>query len=454
MMLLVVGLSHRTAPVSLRERAVLDEEALNCSLETLVEKVEGVEEAVLLSTCNRFEIYIATGSEISGVQRSDVQSSDVQRRRILAFLSDQLAIPETELESHLYCYQGDACLRHLMRVAAGLDSLVLGEEQILGQTRTALAAATGAGSAGPWLTRLFQQAIHAGKRARTETEISRHATSVSHAAVQLADRHISDMGSARLLIVGAGDMAQIAMRVLDRRQVGALGCINRTLERAEEMVANYGGRAFGWGQLAEALIWADVVIVATGAPHPVIHREDVAPILPLRDKSTLLLIDISLPRNVELSVDELPEVIRYDIDQLQATLDANLAQRQAAIPAVETILDEEIKRLQSWMQGRALAPAIVTMRKQVETIARSELDAALGMLAHLDENDRAVLEKMMRRVVNKVLHRPTVQLKSLSASYPELSTAEIAQRLFSPIEEEGARPVDLANRQLQSVPGD
>jgi glutamyl-tRNA reductase len=337
-----------------------------------------------------------------------------------------------ELPLHLYHYTGRAAAEHLMKVACGLDSQILGEPQILGQVGFALHAAQQAGSAGPLLHRLFGGAIHTGKRARTETAISRYTTSTSHAAVLLAEAQVPELMQANVLVVGAGEMAQLAVRALEQRHVRNIGCINRTYDRAAELVTEVAGRAFNWFHLNDALDWADVVITATGAPHTVIHTEEVAEIIPQRQKRPLVFVDIALPRDVEESVGRLPGVFRYDIDDLRARLDENLAQREATRPEVEAIIAEEVVAFLQWLQSRDSVPTIVGLRRKVNEIAQAELAEALAQMPDLDEREEEIVRRMVHRLVNKVLHEPTVQIKAASALSPEVGQeyAEMVSTLF------------------------
>jgi glutamyl-tRNA reductase len=419
MPIITVGLSHRTAPVDLRESISITEGALVEALSRLY-TFPGIGEAAILSTCNRTEIYAVSQKPQQGW------------RAVESFLQQQIEDPSLDLAPHLYYYAGRAAAEHLMKVSCGLDSQILGEPQILGQVNFTLRAAQQAGSIGPILHRLFNDAIHAGKRARAETSISRYTTSTSHAAVLLAEAHVSDLRNANVLVVGAGEMAHLAVKALHQRNVHNIGCVNRTYARAAALVEELGGRVFNWFHLDEALRWADVVITATGAPHTVIHAEEVGVILPQRQGRPLVFVDIALPRDVEQSVGALPGAVRYDIDDLRARLDENLAQREATRPEVESIIAEEIISFTTWLQSRKAVPTIVGLRRKVSEIAQAELAEALAQMPDLDEREEEVVRRMVHRMVNKVLHEPTVQLKAASALSPEMGQeyAEATRELF------------------------
>lgn len=428
MHIVAVGLNHTTAPVALREQLVLNDCGLRMALSDLAacRRVPAngngqlrLAESAILSTCNRLEVYavVAGGPEAGW-------------RQIEHFLAGLQGLDLEGLRRHLYRLEGQAAIEQLMRVAAGLDSMILGEPQILGQVSAAQAEAQTAGTMGPILSHLFDHAVHAGKRARTETEIGRHTTSISHAAAQLVRDRTGPLEEVRALIVGAGEMAQVAAQALRDHGLYQMSFINRTYSRAESLAGQFDGRALNWYHLPSALAWADVVISSTGAPHIVLHEDEVRPGLPERDGRPLILVDIAVPRDVEEGVGELPGVQLYDIDQLQVTVDANLAQRRAAIPQVEDIIAQEAARYESWLQGRQVLPVLVELRRRAQDIATAELDR---YQSHLDELDPIYQEKVtqiVHRIVNKLLHEPTVRLKASAAEGNGIEYAEAIRELF------------------------
>lgn len=440
MPIFLVGLSHHTAPVQIREKLTLSDCSLRMALEDLpmaaataqadrldrarngldgtIQTPQTIQEAVIISTCNRLEIY------------GTAPDPDAAWDQIAGFLGRLQDIPLAELSPHLYCKRERDAVAHLMRVTAGLDSLILGEPQILGQTGYAYEQAQVVGVTGPILSHLFAQAIHAGKRARSETAISRHTTSVGHAAVLLAKEKMADLAEMRVLMVGAGEMADLAADALIRHGAQHFRCINRTHSRAVELAQRVNGIALSWYDLPEALAWADLIFTATGAPHTVIHASDVAPILAQRPDRPLTLIDMAVPRDVEEAVGRLPGVTCHNIDDLQATLDANLAQRVAAIPDVEQILAEEVEHFQEWLHGRRVVDTIVDLRRRAEAVARGEVDDALSRLGHLDAREQEVVTRLAHRLVNKLLHEPTVRLKSHAANGNGFTYAHMVRDLF------------------------
>lgn len=401
--LFLIGLNHRTTPLKLREQLAQTDDAVRRALVAL-----GLPEVVIVSTCNRLEIY---GSA------QDVALAQAAALRWLAQLC-----PQEQIEQHVYVKSGPEALVHLLRVAAGLDSMILGEAQILGQVQQALALAHSVESAGPVLSYWFQQAVHTGKRARTETEISRHVTSISHAAVALAQTR-RDLRQAQALVVGSGEMAHLAAQALHRHAVQAIRIINRTYGRAAELAQAFDGEALDWERLPQALVTAEVVICATSAPHSVIHHRDVEQALAARGERPLVLIDIAVPRDVDAEVRALPGVHYYDLDDLNAFVQANMARREAAIVAVERIVSEETARFMDWYRGRSVMPVITALRAKAEALAQTEVETALRRLGDLDAGQQRVVELMAHRIVNRILHEPTVRLKAApdsAASYEDV----------------------------------
>lgn len=433
MSILLVGLNHHTAPVDLRERLALSGCGLTMALEELPihrhafngDPALGVKdlppalrEGVILSTCNRLEIY-ATAKEI-GAGKAAIEN----------FLSRLQGIPLSEIKPYLYFMHDQSAVNHLMRVAAGLDSMILGEPQILGQVGEAFLSARVSQTTGPVLSHLFEQAIHAGKRARTETEISQHTTSVSHAAALLAEQQLGALCGVKVALLGAGEMAEVAVQALLDRGAEQFVCLNRTLNSAEALAERFGGRALPWHELTSALVWADVVISATGAPHTIIHLDDVQEALPERDGRPLVFIDIALPRDIEEAVGEQPTVSRFDIDALQHVLDENIAQREAAVPSVEAIIAEEASAFASWISSRQVAPVIADLRQWATDIAQAEVERAIKKLDEPGPREVEIVEMLAHRLVNKLLHQPTMSLREQAEQGNGYGYAHVVRELF------------------------
>lgn len=427
MTIAVVGLHFRTAPVELREKLALSGCALSMAFQELHSRVEAegceegraLDEAVILSTCNRLEVYLSAHNPALGM-------AVVER-----FLAGLQNIPLDELRPHLRRHGREDAVRHLMRVAAGLDSMVLGEPQILGQVTQAFEEAHAAGLTGPVLSRLFAQAIHAGKRARNESIISRYTTSVSHAAAHLLIQEVALGQSARVLLIGAGEMAVLAAQALTRLDVRNLGFVNRTWSRAETLADEYGGTAHTWSQLDDALLWADAVICATGAPHTVIYRRDVEEAIARRAGRPLLIVDIAVPRDVEAGVGQIPGVLYRDIDDLQSVVDANLELRRAAVPQVEAIIHEEIVRFGEWYSGRQVTPVIRNLRDWAQKVVQEEVRQTLNRLPEADERTQRVVSRMAHRLVNRLLHEPTTRLRLQAAEGNGVGYALAVRELFA-----------------------
>jgi glutamyl-tRNA reductase len=294
--------------------------------------------------------------------------------------------------------------------------MVLGEPQILGQVTDAYQIALAVGSIGPILSTLFRQAIHAGKRARTETAIGRHPTSVSNAAVALARQVLGDLKGRCVLLVGAGEMAEVAARNLVAAGASEFRIISRTYTRAHELARSFGGSAMAWEQIGEALTWADIVLISTAAPHTIIHADEVRQILLKRNERPLFFIDIAVPRNVDPAVAQLPHVYLYDIDDLHTIADESLAERRREVPKVEAIIAEEAKKYLAWLRMQSVVPTLRELRSKAETIAKEELQKTLTRLPHLSESERRIIAAMTHRIVQKILHEPTVRLKEYASN--------------------------------------
>jgi glutamyl-tRNA reductase len=417
--IILVGLNHETAPVELREQFYMTDYGLRLALESLCGGCGGLAESAIVSTCNRLEIY--------GVA-DDVQAG-------YGAMTDYLAqfhkVRSEQLASHLYLMEGRDAIEHLMRVASGLDSLVLGEPQILGQVSHALAQAQSAETCGPVLSHLLAQAVHAGKRARTETDISRYTVSVSHAAALLVKQEIGDLRNVRALVVGAGEMAELAARALQMHGAESITVISRTYAHAEALAKRLDVQAVEWSRLTKTLIESDVVITATAAPHSVIHMGEVSAALMERGGRGMLFVDVAVPRDVDEAVGDLPRVVLYDIDDLQLVVDGHRAQRQAAVKDVEQIIAEELDTFVKWLHSRQVVPVIVDLRQKAEAIAESEVEQALRRMPELDERDQAIIMQMAHRIVNKLLHEPTTVLKSHAAEETGLDYAQTLRELFA-----------------------
>ncbi len=422
MQIILVGLTYHTAPVTIRERVALTSsesiDLLKLLSQPLALRPAVVAEAAILSTCNRFEVY--------GVAPDD----EPVDRELGELLAKFRCLAPQELAPYLLYMHAERAVRHLFTVAAGLDSMILGEPQILGQVSQAYEAALGCGAAGSVLGALFRQAIRCGKRARTETAIGEHAASVSHAAVELARQIFGSLGERRVLVVGAGEMAELAARNLRDNGAGRILVVNRSRGRAEALARQLDGLAYGWEDLDKALGQADVVICSAAAPHTIIHPGAVRSALARRQQQPLFLIDIAVPRNVEPAVGKLADVYLYDIDDLRSVVQDNLAQRQREVPMVEAIVEQCSAEYMAWFHGLDVSTTIRDLRSAAEQLRDDEIARALRRLGPLNEHQERVVRTMAHNIVSKLLHSPTVRLKQLAREGNGYHSADVLRDLF------------------------
>ena len=413
MAILCIGLNHRTTPLAARGAFAIDgEEAREAML--YLSSHAAIDEAAVLSTCNRMEWYLAA---------EDVHAATSFLRD---FLAARTGFSPQQLDGYLYHLQDDDAVMHLMRVAAGLDSMVLGEPQILGQVREAYEQGLEAQAIGPQLAELFRRAIELGKRARTETGISRNATSIGSVAMRWVAGHAALGQSRRVVIVGAGEMGALVAKHAAEMSNADIRILNRTLARAQTLAAGIGATAYSLDHLPESLAWADAVIVAATAPTHLITPD----MIPSRSEP-LLLVDLAVPRAIDPAVAELPQVQLFVLDDIQQVVQRNLAEREAAIPQVEEMIAAAVQEYMAWLHQREVLPVLVSMRRKANELAQAELQQALRKLP---TDDPAVAEQMSRlahRLVNKLLHEPTIRLKAQAARGNAEPYARAIQDLFS-----------------------
>ena len=415
MHLVLVGTSHHHAPVELRERMSFGLEIAG----QLVARLAGVDgEAAALATCNRVCLYLA---------HADIAPARERALRELAALSD---LPPNELEPLLYTKLDADAAAHLFRVAAGLDSLVPGESQIMGQVKAALETAESAGTAGPILHRLFGQALHAGRRVRNETQIGENPASVSAAAAELAARIFDDLAERTILLIGAGKMGELAAANLIERGVGRLVVANRSLEKAEQLAERFGAQAVGLDSLTEELAGADIVIASTGSRGLVLTAEGMEPALRRRRGRPVFLIDIAVPRDLDPAINDLDGCFLYDIDDLERVVEEIVAGRQESAARAEEIVLEEADEFRAWQRSLDVVPAIASLRRRAEEIREQELSRAGARLASLSPREWMAVEAVTAQIVNKLLHVPTVRLKEAAAAPDGVLYAETVRRLF------------------------
>jgi glutamyl-tRNA reductase len=395
MKLLLVGTSHRLAPVEIRERVAVDADGA----EALGAHLADGGEAVCLSTCNRTEVYVAA---------EDLAEAD---RRVTEVIAELAGVGRDDLEPYLYRLDQDAAAVHLFRVAAGLDSLVPGEGEILGQVRTAFER----GSTGPLLDRLFSHALHTGKKVRTDTAIAESPGTTSSAAAALAAQVFGDLHGSRIAIVGAGKIGTLAAKRLIKRGAQLTFVANRTAARGEQLTGELGGTPLPLERVAETLATADILVSSTGSPGFVLTAGDVAGALSARKGRPLLLIDLAVPRDLDPAINELADCYLYDIDDLEAVVEETLQGREAEFAKAEAIAVAEAERFRNWLATLDVVPTITSIRERAEAIRRGELAKASPRLAGLSEREREAVEALTSRIVNKLLHEPIVRLKETAA---------------------------------------
>ncbi|MDO8752273.1 MAG: glutamyl-tRNA reductase, partial [Anaerolineales bacterium] len=344
---------------------------------------------------------------------------------------DTHGVPINKLDTHLYRHTNRETVHHLFNVAAGLDSLVIGEPQILGQVVHAFELARGIGASGPLLSRLLQSAIHAGKRARTETGISRNPASVSSLAASLSQRVVHPIADAQIVILGAGEMAELAVEAFRKRGANRILVVNRTLERAHALAQRWDAQTTTFENLDSALASADILIASTGAPHTLISQEMVKEAMTQRAARPLVLIDIAVPRDIDPETANIPHVRLYDMDNLNAQLETSLAERMVEVPRVKSILEEELTEFEDYLKSLEVLPIIADIHQQAETIRQVELDKTLRRLPDLTEAERNHIEAMTQALVKKLLHAPTHRLRAEAASPRASEYTAVARTLFN-----------------------
>lgn len=417
MNLILIGMNHKTAPLEIREKLSLS--CLN-TVDPIAEmmNIPQVREAMYLSTCNRVEV-LAHATEREGVLES-----------LKGFIFFHGNLPPEELEKCLYVYFDDEAVRHLFRVASSLDSLVMGEPQILGQVKDAYYRSVEQKATGIILNKVLHHAFRVAKRVRTETAIAGNAVSVSYAAVKLAKKIFGDLRGKAVLLIGAGEMSELTARHLLNSGVSKIMIANRTHARALQLAEEFNGTALEFDHLGESLRSADIVISSTGAPGYIITREMVDAALHGRKKHTLFLIDIAVPRDVDPEVGDLDNVYLYNVDDLQEVVDENMKNRRQEAQKAVAIIDEEVEKHRVWKNSLAAVPTIVSLREKTEGIVKGELERCGPWLKTLGEKERNNVEILANAIVNKIIHDPIIGLKEESQDHGNTPYVAAFRRLF------------------------
>jgi len=398
MNIIVVGLSHKTATVEIREKVAFSPNLIEKPLRELV-SLDEIVEGVIVSTCNRVEIYATTRDIAGGIAR------------IKRFMADYHHIPFETLESHLYSHHSEAAIRHVFRVASSLDSMVVGEPQILGQIKTSYGYAAEYKSSGIILNRFLHKAFSVAKRVRTETKIASSAVSVAFAAVELAKKILGNLSDKTVMLIGAGEMCELAAKHFLNSGARGVMVTNRTFERAERLAEEFGGEAVPFEELFQHLHRADIVLSSTGAPHVIIGPKDVVDVVKRRKFKPMFFIDIAVPRDIDPKVDDLENAYLFTVDNLQEIVQANLAQRSLEAEKAEEIVNQEIGQFFKWLSSLEVTPTIVALRNHFDEIRRAELEKTLATWKDLPPDAEKRLEALTMAMMNKLLHTPTTVLK-------------------------------------------
>ena len=412
--ILVVGTNHKFAPVEVREKVAFAEEKLPEAYNYF--RAQGIDEIVLLSTCNRTEVYTATQGKLP-------------ERKVLKLWLSFFGLPEDELEGRFYAYRDQETARHLFRVACGLDSMMLGETQILGQVKDAYEQAQRAGAAGTYLGELFRRAIKVGKRARSETAISKGAMSVGGAAVELAKHIFANLQTCTVLLIGAGKMGTDTAKSLVQAGAKQLLVCNRTLSRAQELALKLNGQVVPFEELQENLPRADIVIASTGAQQFILTKQMVSEAVKQRRYRPLFLIDIAVPRNIDPKVGELDNVFLFDIDDLEQVVREFLEERRKEVPKVEVLIEHELQNFTVWLGERKAKPIIVQLLQEAQKQTEQALNELFDELPELSEEQRRIIAAKMKALTMRLLSQPLNQIKQLAHTDGIL---EIARQLLVP----------------------
>ncbi|MFH1102140.1 MAG: glutamyl-tRNA reductase [Pseudomonadota bacterium] len=415
--IILIGLNHQTAPVELRECIAFSADETEAGLETLSKRPD-IQEVMLFSTCNRVEVLLVSDHRENAI------------RDVKAFMITSKQVPEGPFKDALYVHTGDEAIRHVFRVASSLDSMMVGEPQILGQIKSAYRTATEKKTAGVILNRLLHRAFFVAKRVRAETGIGDHAVSISYAAVELGRKIFDTLENKKVLLIGAGEMAEIAVEHLVRNRVGGIFIANRTFERGMELARRFKGQAVHYDEIQDYLPVIDIIISSTGSPDFVIRKDQVKGIIRMRKNRPLFFIDIAVPRDIDPEINRLPNSYVYDIDDLKGIIVENLEDRKQEAAKGERIVEESVIHFRKWFESLDVVPTVVALRNKIEFIVKGEAKKTLQSLGHPFENDDPVVERMANAVVNKILHDPTLFLKGLSGFETKSLSLDMIRKLF------------------------
>ncbi len=415
--IVLIGLNHNTAPIELRECIAFSEKDTLGALARLVD-IPVIDEVMLLSTCNRVEVLLVSKNQPKAI---------LETKNFLSRFND---LPIQRFDAALYALQGDAAVRHVFRVASSLDSMILGEPQILGQIKSAYQTATQSKTSGVILNRLLHRTFFVAKRVRSETGIGGNAVSISYAAIELGRKIFDSLKDKKILLIGAGEMAELAVEHLIRHKAVEIYVANRTFERGVNLAKKFNGKPIHFEEIFDTLEHVDIIISSTGSADFVIHKKQVKAAMKKRRNSPLFFIDIAVPRDIDPEINRINNSYVYDIDDLKGVIEENLEDRRKEAGKAERIIDEAVIRFREWYKNLDVIPTIVALRNKMESIAGSELEKTLQTLRHLSEADREAMTRMTQAMINKIMHNPTRLLKSDSPHINKSVYLDFARRLF------------------------
>ena len=416
--IILIGLNHKTASVDVRECIAFTAEETERALVQLREH-PAIKESVLFSTCNRIELLMAADEGAVAIDAAK------------GFLAEFKDVPLARFEDALYQYTGDEAVRHTFQVAASLDSMVVGEPQILGQMKEAYRRATLENTSGVVLNKLLHRTFFVAKKVRSETGIGDHAVSISYAAIELGKKIFGDLAGKRIMLIGAGEMAELAVEHLIRNHAGAITVANRTFARGVELAERFSGQAIKFEEIVDCIKDVDIIISSTGASGYVLNRTQIKNAMRSRRNRSLFFIDIAVPRDIDPEINRLNNAYVYDIDDLKGIVDENIEDRQREAIKAQRIIDEAVIGFRKWYDTLAVVPTIVSLRAKVESLAKRELDKTLASLAHLPDADRKAIERMTGALVNKILHAPTSFLKKNGCHGDKSASLDLTRKLFN-----------------------
>ncbi|MBW2567904.1 MAG: glutamyl-tRNA reductase [Deltaproteobacteria bacterium] len=415
--IVLLGLNHKTAPVELRECIAFSKDESAVAMETL-QKYPAISEIVVISTCNRVEVLITTENMPKAVDA------------VKTYIAEVKNLPVSQFEESFYIHKSNMAVQHIFRVASSLDSMIVGEPQILGQIKEAYAAATNKKTAGVILNRLMHKTFFVAKRVRTETGIGDNAVSISYAAIELGRKIFGSLEGKNVLLIGAGEMAELAVEHLIRNRIGSIFVANRTFKRGVDLARHFNGKAIRLEEIPEHLKFVDIIISSTGSPGFIIKRDQVKGVMRKRRNRPIFFIDIAVPRDIDPEINKVANSYVYDIDDLKEIIDENIEERKQESLKGERIIEESAITFQQWHESLDVVPTIVALRNKFDAIAKAELTKTMQSLKHLSDDDCQAIYKMTNGLINKILHDPTISLKKNGCQGNKSIYLDITRKLF------------------------